>query len=159
MPGIDARAPERTDSSSGSAAIAECLVHLLFDERDSLQYFVFDQRQRAFLALFGEYGAGLGADREAGGDGDAQAAHLRQIGTLAAEQVLHRRPPVGARRAEQVYVFDRCGHAPLLLVGIEAVGLHVHARPVQTARTCAKSISSALPLQIQAGRCQGCRWT
>ena len=32
MPGIDARAPERTDSSSGSAGVAERLAHLLLDE-------------------------------------------------------------------------------------------------------------------------------
>ena len=102
MPGIEARAPERTDSSSGSAASPKRLAHLLLDEGHALQHLGLDQLQHGVLALFGEHGAGLGADGEAGRHGDAQAAHLGQVGALAAEQVLHRCGAIGAGSTKHV---------------------------------------------------------
>ena len=52
-----------------------------------MQHLGLDQLERMFLAMLGERGAGLGADGETRGHGDAQAAHLGQVGTLAYEQV------------------------------------------------------------------------
>jgi hypothetical protein len=39
-----------------------------------------------------------------GGYGDPQAAHLGQVGALAAEQILHLGVAVGSRGTEYVYV-------------------------------------------------------
>ncbi len=111
MPGIDARAPERTDSSSGSAASPNVLPISCSTKATPCSTSASISFERVLLALLGEDGAGLGADGEARGHGDAQAAHLGQVGALAAEQVLHRRRALGARGAEQIDVLGACGHA------------------------------------------------
>jgi hypothetical protein len=84
--------------------IAKALAHLLLDEGQAITHLGVDQAQRMGLALFREDRAGLGADGEAAGHGDAQAAHFGQVGALATQQVLHRSGTLGAGRAETIDV-------------------------------------------------------
>ncbi len=102
MPGIEARAPERTDTSSGestspnfaptavpisaSAASASCLQTV---------------GQGAAVGVVG--GAHLGGDREPRRHGQAEARHLGEIGTLAAEQILHVSVAVRPACPEQIH--------------------------------------------------------
>ncbi len=104
MPGIEARAPERTETSSGLPASpkrrADALLRRL--ERG------FDlglQIGRIGLAVGVEVGADLGGDGEAGRHRQAEIAHLGQVGALAAEEVLHLGPAFGPAVAEAVNPF------------------------------------------------------
>ena len=104
MPGIDARAPERTETSSGFVGSPNfaptSLLHLARSRRRS--------RRRApsgsFLPFVVEGGADLGGDGEAGRHRQADVGHLGEVGALAAEQVLHLRVAVGLAAAEEVDV-------------------------------------------------------
>ena len=101
MPGIEARAPERTDTSSGVVDVAEVAPTA---SPTSLQRLV-DLRLQALgqLAPVRVVGvADLGGDREAGRHGQAQARHLGEVGALAAEQLRHARTAVDIARGEDV---------------------------------------------------------
>ena len=89
MPGIESRAPERTDDEQRVLQIAELLAHLLFDGRDAGLHLALELRRIG--ALVGVVvGADLGRDREAGRHGQADAGHLGEVRALAAEERLHR---------------------------------------------------------------------
>ena len=100
MPGIDARAPERTDTSSGLAGSPKRLPTTLLD----LTQVAVDLRRASdggvAAAVRVEVRADLGGDREAGRDGQPEAGHLGEVGALAAEQLLHRGIAVGDAAAE-----------------------------------------------------------
>jgi hypothetical protein len=58
----------------------------------------------------GEYGAGFGADGEAGGHRNFQAAHLGQVGAFAAQQVFHAGVALGLAGTENIDVLGGGGH-------------------------------------------------
>ncbi len=82
MPGMEARAPERTETSRG-----------LFRSPNFLPLV-------DLAAVFVILGAGFGGDGEALGNGHADVGHLGQVGTLAAQQLTH----LGVAFGEQVNV-------------------------------------------------------
>ena len=130
MPGIDVRAPQRQETSSGFVRVAELHAHRLFgllQGRRRLRR-VSDSGN---LLPFGEVdGAELGGDGEAGGHGQAELGHLGQVGALAAQQVLHRRIAFGAlagRRNKRT--FRPCQY-PLRVRVVGRVGRAV-ARPTR----------------------------
>ena len=99
MPGIEARAPERTDTSSGICRVAEPGADRLLDARRAPSATCVLQLGRIAAVVVVEVGADLGRDREAGRHRQAEIAHLGEVGALAAEQVAHVAAPLGARRA------------------------------------------------------------
>jgi hypothetical protein len=105
MPGMEARAPERTDSSSGSLALPNCLPISVSRNFTPAKYFALNQREDSLATLLSESGASLGADGEARRHGNAQPTHLGQVGPLATEQVLHGGGAFGARAAKEVNEF------------------------------------------------------
>ena len=88
MPGIEARAPERTETSSGRLDVAEVGADRVADEAHGLVDLRLEAvGQLAALRVVGV--ADLGGDGEAGRHGQAEARHLGEIGALAAEQLRH----------------------------------------------------------------------
>ena len=89
MPGIDARAPERTLTRSGALGIAEAHAELLLDARERLV----DRRRELSrdLPVVRERAAGVGRDGETGRDRQPERGHLRESCALAPEQVPARR--------------------------------------------------------------------
>ena len=103
MPGIEARAPERTDTSSGFG-VAEHLAGDAADLRQrrldlGLQVF------RVFLLIGVIEGADLGGDGEAGRHRQAETGHFGEPGALAAEQIAHAGFALGLAVAEAVDPF------------------------------------------------------
>ena len=109
MPGIEARAPERTETSSGLAAIAEPMASLPAHARQRRIDLLGKVGGIGFVVLV-EIGADFGRDGEAGRHRQAERRHLRQIGALAAEQILHLAAAIGLFRAEGI---DPFRHQPL----------------------------------------------
>ena len=103
MPGIESRAPERTETSSGFFDVAELLAGLLLDRGDAGLHLRLERRRIRPLVVV-VVGADLGGDGEAGRHRQADAAHLGEVGALAAEQRLHAAVAVGLRLAEQIDV-------------------------------------------------------
>ena len=105
IPGIEIAAPERTETSSGSAASPKRLP-------------VFSSSRPHVLGDLGRRGpsgrsprrhvgaAGVGRDREAGRDGQPERGHLGEADPLAAEQLA---AAVGGL-VEVVDEACRCGH-------------------------------------------------
>ncbi len=92
--------------------VAEGLAHQLFDPRQVLGHFLAQAGGVVALVLV-ELGADLGGDGEAGRHRQPDGGHLRQVGALAAEQVLHLALAFGLAVAEEVHVLG--SHQPLLL--------------------------------------------
>jgi len=93
MPGIDSRAPERTETRSGLAPIAQALAGLGLDgpQRSSAWSHI-----PSVEALAGSVVgvARFGRDGETWWNGESCSGHLRAAGALATEQVAHvGRPP------------------------------------------------------------------
>ena len=101
MPGIEARAPERTDTSSGLARSPNCRpVMRATWARPGVDLLL------QFLRIFLRVGVVVRADR--GGDGEArrhrqaEVRHLGEVGALAAEQVFHAGAALRLAAAEDV---------------------------------------------------------
>ena len=97
MPGIESRAPERQETSSGFVAspnLAPMICSTLLERLDDL----LAQLRRILAAVGVEVGADVGGEGEAGGHGQADVGHLGEVGPLAAEQILHRVSPSACRR-------------------------------------------------------------
>ena len=107
MPGMETRAPERQETSSGFLRVAELRSHDLFGLAKGRLDLGLELR-RVGLAVGVVVVADFGGDGEAGGDGQADEAHLGEVGTLAAEEVLHLAVAVGLAAAEEVDVLG--GH-------------------------------------------------
>ena len=107
MPGIESRAPERTETSSGFF-VSPNFVPMIFS---MLAHAVFDLRLAApcgyVRLLCVVVRADFGGDREARRHRQADAGHLREVRALAAEQRLHLAVAVRFPVAEIVNVF-RC---------------------------------------------------
>ncbi len=88
IPGIDTRAPERTETSSGCLGIAEHLAGALL-ERGQRLVDLLGQAVGQLATGLHVGDAGLGRDREAGGHplGAQHPGHLGDAGALAAEQL------------------------------------------------------------------------
>ncbi len=89
MPGIETRAPLRTETSSGSASIAEALSGTRFQLVHCALDLTVEAVGKAF-ALLVEAQARLGRDREAGGHRQSGAGHLGKARAFTAEQLFHR---------------------------------------------------------------------
>ena len=87
MPGIDSRAPERTETSSGSSRVAQPLVRVLLEPLDGVRHLRV-QPLGERLARVHVRDARLRRDREPGGDEVRveDARHLGDVGALAAQQ-------------------------------------------------------------------------
>ena len=97
MPGIETRAPERTETSSGSAVVAELLAGGLFDMGERCRHFGVDFG-REFGAA-GEIGdALLGGDGEARRHRQADRGHFGEVRALAADHRLVARAGIVVRR-------------------------------------------------------------
>ncbi len=102
MPGIEARAPERTDTSSGfsgSPKVLPAMTPTCGERRLDLAVEV----AGIGLAVCVVIGADLGRDGEAGGHRQAQIAHLGEVRALAAEQIAHSGLTLGLAVAERVH--------------------------------------------------------
>ena len=85
----------------GIARFAEPLASQLFHARQSRRHLTL--QVVGIASLIGvEVRAALGGDREPRRHRQAQGAHLRQVGALAAQQVLHRGVAVGGAAAKGV---------------------------------------------------------
>ena len=102
MPGIELRAPERTETSSGRVGIAEARAddpaHPLERRRRSRRSSPSGMRPPIFEILV----ADLGRDREARRHGNAEVRHLGEVRPLSAEKLLHRRVAVRTPLAEEI---------------------------------------------------------
>ena len=104
MPGMESRAPERTETSSGFSQVAEAFAEDLLGVGDA----GLDLRPEfLWIGLFVGVivGADFGGDGEAGRNGQADAGHFRQVGAFAAEQGLHGAVAVRFFVAEEINVF------------------------------------------------------
>ena len=109
MPGIEARAPERTETSKRIGVVAEPMTSLPAHARQGRIDLLGKVGGIGFPVLV-EIAADFGGDGEAGRDRQAERRHLRQIGALAAEQSLHLAAAIGLFRAEGI---DPFRHQPL----------------------------------------------
>ena len=98
MPGMDWRAPERTDQQR-VLLVAELLADERFHLGKVLEYLSFDLGGD-LLAVLVVTGAGLGGDGEALRNGHADVRHLGEVGALAAKELTH----VGVALGKQVNV-------------------------------------------------------
>ena len=103
MPGMENFAPERTLSSSGSAASPSFLPMRLLQLGERLPDLLVDFL-RDLVVVVEEDVADVGRDREARRNRHTGAAHLRQAGAFAAQDVLHRSVAVGRAAAEHIDV-------------------------------------------------------
>ena len=110
MPGMDTRAPERTETSKGVARVAEALAHGTLDAGHRGLHLV-RERLRVALAVPVEVRAQLGGEREARRNGQPHATHLRQVGAFAAEQVALGAVALRLLAREDVDVLLRLGPA------------------------------------------------
>ena len=87
MPGMLARAPERTDDEQRVVGVAEALAGVLLELRQG----GLDLRLEALGVgvVGGVVVADLCGDREAGRHRQPDAGHLGEVGALAAEQLAH----------------------------------------------------------------------
>ena len=90
MPGIDSRAPERTDTSSGSSSSPSFLPACVLQPRQRLVDLVLEPVRLGPVGLHVGH-ARLGGDGEAGRHplGAQDAGHLGHVGALAPQQVPH----------------------------------------------------------------------
>jgi hypothetical protein len=89
MPGMESRAPERTETRSGRRifGVAELFAHDFLDLATRFHLRVEALGVGALVVV--EIGADLGGDGEARRHGQADAAHLGEVCALAAQQRLH----------------------------------------------------------------------
>ena len=104
MPGMENFAPERTLSSSGSAASPSFLPEFASSFVKRLPDLLVDFR-RDLLVVVEEDVADIGDDGESRRNRHAGAAHFREAGAFAAQRVFHRPVAVGRAAAEHVNVF------------------------------------------------------
>ena len=93
IPGIESRAPERTDTRSGLLRPPKLLPELTFDLFDCLQD-GFRERRRVGSAVIVIVAAHFGAYGKSRRDGQTYGRHLREVCALTAEQVAHGRVAV-----------------------------------------------------------------
>ncbi len=107
MPGIESRAPERTDTSSGMAALSPNFVPMIFSMK-AMPALTCGSSDFGIGSLVGVIiGADFGGDGESGRHRQADAAHLGQVRAFAAEQRFHAAVAVGFLITKQINVF--CG--------------------------------------------------
>ena len=106
MPGMESRAPERQESSSGLVESPNFVAHDLLDAAGGPRS-TWSRSSGGYLRpCCVEVGADLGGEGEAGRDGQADVGHLGEVGALAAEEVFHvarGRPPCRRRRNRRTY--------------------------------------------------------
>ena len=103
MPGIESRAPERTETSSGFFASPNFLpVCFSIEATPACICALSAGRIRPLVVVV--VGADFGGDRETRRHRQADAAHLGEVGALAAEQRLHAAVAVGLALAEEIDV-------------------------------------------------------
>ena len=108
MPGMESRAPERTETSSGMADLSPNLVPMIFSMKATpLLDLRVEDLGIGFLVVV-IIGADLGGDGEAGGHGQADAAHFSEVGAFATEQRLHGAVAVSFFVAKDIYEFFFC---------------------------------------------------
>ena len=107
MPGIEARAPERTESRSGLAGSPNACPVWRPTSATAASTCAYEIG-RVGLVVGVEKGADLGGDGEPGGHGQAERGHLVQVRALAAEQVLHFAAALGAFGAEGIDPLRHC---------------------------------------------------
>jgi hypothetical protein len=94
MPGIDSRAPERTDTSSGLDGSPNFLPTCGFDHLQRFESLLpqpFGELPAAcvvFVACFG-------GDGETGGNGNAGTGHFSDASAFATKEIAHRRVTFG----------------------------------------------------------------
>jgi len=82
-------------------AVAELLAHELFNPGQVLVDLGLETGRVVAVVLV-EFGADFGGDGEPGRHRQADAGHLRQVGSLAAQQILHVATPFGNPIAEEI---------------------------------------------------------
>ena len=107
MPGIEARPPERTETSSGFLESPNALPVELADMVERLLDLRLQFLRIGFVVRV-EIGADRGRDGEAGRHRQAEIGHLGEVGALAAEQIAHARFAFGLAVAERVDPFAGC---------------------------------------------------
>ena len=85
IPGIEIAAPERTETSSGSAGVAEALAGLLLEPAHVLGDLGLEAVGEVVRRHVGA--AGVGRDREPARNGQPERGHLGEADPLAAEQL------------------------------------------------------------------------
>ena len=110
MPGIEARAPERTETSSGLARSPNCrpVMRAMWA---SAGVDLLLQLLRIFLGVGVVVRADLGGDGEAGRHRQAEVRHLGEVGALAAEQVASCRRGLRPCRRRRCRPIGLCGRA------------------------------------------------
>jgi hypothetical protein len=93
MPGMDSRAPERTEKSSGILLAAENLP-CCFSTALTAALTSAARLEGYFPAGLREVRAHFRGDGEAGRNGETDSGHFGKIGTLATKEVLHLGVPV-----------------------------------------------------------------
>ena len=101
MPGIESRAPERTETSSGFF-VSPNFLPVSFSSQATAVLISFKKRRRKLLAVLVVIRADFGGDGEARRHGQADAGHGGEVRAFAAEQRLHGAVAIGARLAEVV---------------------------------------------------------
>ena len=107
MPGIESRAPERTDTSSGMFFLSPNFVPMIFSMFAMPALICALKLLRIGPLVLVVIGADFGGDRESRRHRQTDAAHLREVRAFAAEQRLHGAVAVGLAVSEEINVF-RC---------------------------------------------------
>ena len=105
MPGMERAAPERTETSSGSLGSPSFLPVDFLQLGDVLLAPPSSKPLGNLLAELVVLVAGVDADGEAGGDGQADGGHLMQALALAAEDILGQAAAFGLAGAVEVNAF------------------------------------------------------
>ena len=146
MPGIEARAPERTETSSGffgSPSLAPIDFFDLGERGGDLGL----QLGRVGVVLLVVVGADLGGDGEARRHRQPEARHLGQIGALAAEQVAHIGAALGraaAKAVDPLFARWSCGAYPSIWEKSATWFIVARIRDSSRKRFSRNSLSSAL---------------
>ena len=111
MPGIEARAPERTETSKGLPGSPKLAPTILADIGQRRLDLV-RQSLGILIVVAVKAGADLGGDGETGRHRQAEIGHLGEIGALAAEQRLHAGAAFGAAAAKAIDEFFRSWAIP-----------------------------------------------
>ncbi len=101
IPGIETRAPERTETSSGFFGVAELAPEGFLDARHAFGDAGFEPLG-ILVAVIVEIVADPGRYREAGRHRQLERRHLGQVRALAAQKVAHVGAPFGDSRTEKI---------------------------------------------------------
>ena len=114
MPGIETRAPDRTETSSGFGGSPNIAVGRALDMRDAMRDLIGQAIRKGFaIGIIGS--AHLSGDRKARRDGQTNRRHPIKVRAFAAKQVFGKPVAIGNAAAETVHILGHRAAGPFCL--------------------------------------------